>query len=162
MADNTTPAATETAVSNGDKQVLLQRIYVKDCSFESPRSPAVFASTARPDIKIDMHTNAQKVDDGDYEVFLKLTAEATVEERAVFLVEVQQAGLFTLSGFSEQEQAVILSTYCPNILFPYLREVVSDLTLKGGMMPLILQPVNFDALYAQRVAAQAAGDSAAG
>ncbi|HET7650954.1 MAG TPA: protein-export chaperone SecB [Gammaproteobacteria bacterium] len=161
MADTTTPAATETAMSNGDRQVLLQHLYVKDCSFESPRSPTVFGSNARPDIKIDMHTNAQKLDDGSFEVVLKLTAEATVEERAVFLVEVQQAGLFTLSGFSEQEQAAILSTYCPNILFPYLREVVSDLTLKGGMMPLILQPVNFDALYAQRAGAQAAGDTAA-
>jgi preprotein translocase subunit SecB len=157
MADNNTPATSENAASGGDKQVLLQRMYVKDCSFESPRSPAVFASSARPDINIDMHTNAQRLDNGSFEVVLKLTAEASVEERPVFLVEVQQAGLFTLSGFSEQEQAVILSTYCPNILFPYLREVVSDLTLKGGMMPLILQPVNFDALYAQQLGAQSAG-----
>ncbi|HEX6549195.1 MAG TPA: protein-export chaperone SecB, partial [Gammaproteobacteria bacterium] len=77
------------------------------------------------------------------------------------LVEVQQAGLFTLTGFNEQERAVILSTYCPNILFPYLREVVSDLTLKGGMAPLLLQPVNFDALYAQQAAQQAGGNGGA-
>jgi preprotein translocase subunit SecB len=150
MADNTTPAAAATSEQNGDKQIMLQRIYVKDCSFESPRSPAVFATPMTPEITVNMHTNTQLLEDGNIEVVLQVTAEASFEQRTVFLVEVQQAGLFTIKGFNEQELAVLLATYCPNILFPYLREVVSDLTLKGSMAPLLLQPVNFDALYAQQ------------
>lgn len=156
MADNTKPAAADSAAQNADKQIMLQRLYVKDCSFESPRSPAVFASSTTPEITVNMHTNAQTLEGGNVEVILHVTAEASVDERTVFLVEVQQAGLFTLGGFSEQEQALILSTYCPNILFPYLREVVSDLTLKGGMAPLVLQPMNFDALYAQQTGSRTA------
>jgi preprotein translocase subunit SecB len=158
MADNTTPAAAATTEQSADKQIMLQRMYVKDCSFESPRSPAIFATSTAPEITVNMHTNAQPLEDGNIEVVLQVTAEASHEERTVFLVEVQQAGLFTLKGFNEQEQAMILASYCPNILFPYLREVVSDLTLKGGMAPLILQPVNFDALYAQQASLQAAGN----
>jgi preprotein translocase subunit SecB len=158
MADNTTPAAAANTAQSADKQIMLQRMYVKDCSFESPRSPAIFGTSFTPEITVNMHTNAQPLEDGNVEVVLQMTAEASHEERTVFLVEVQQAGLFTLKGFNEQEQAMILASYCPNILFPYLREVVSDLTLKGGMAPLILQPVNFDALYAQQAGLQAAGN----
>ncbi|MGH8400486.1 MAG: protein-export chaperone SecB [Gammaproteobacteria bacterium] len=139
-----------------DKQILLQRIYVKDCSFESPRSPAIFATQIAPVIKVNMNTNTRALEDGSVEVVLSVTAEASHEAHPVFLVEVQQAGVFSLKGFNQQEQALILSTYCPNILFPYLREAVSDLTLKGGMAPLLLQPVNFDALYAQQTGSQAA------
>jgi preprotein translocase subunit SecB len=157
MADNTTPADATNAGQNGDKQIMLQRIYVKDCSFESPRSPAIFTSPAVPEITVNMHSNAQALEDGNVEVVLQVTAEANHDDRTIFLVEVQQAGLFTIKGFNEQELAMILSTYCPNILFPYLREVVSALTLKGGMAPLVLQPVNFDSLYAQQAAMQAAG-----
>lgn len=147
MAENTTP---DTSAATADKQIMLQRIYVKDCSFESPRSPAVFATPMTPEITVNMHTDTKPLDDGGFEVVLSVTAEAKFENHSVFLVEVKQAGLFTIRGFNEQEQALILATYCPNILFPYLREVVSDLTLKGSMAPLLLQPVNFDALYAQQ------------
>lgn len=140
----------ENTAQNSDKQILLQRIYVKDCSFESPRSPDVFALSISPAIKVNMETNTRTLEDGSVEVVLSVTAEATHESRGVFLVEVQQAGVFTVKGFNQQELALIFSTYCPNILFPYLREMVSDLTLKGGMAPLLLQPVNFDALYASQ------------
>lgn len=153
MAENTAPAA-ENAAPEADKQIMLQRIYVKDCSFESPRSPAIFAAPVTPEITVNMHTDTRSLEDGNFEVVLSVTAEAAHESRSVFLVEVKQAGLFTIKGFNEQERAVILSTYCPNILFPYLREVVSELTLKGGMAPLLLQPVNFDSLYAQRAGLQ--------
>lgn len=153
MAENTAPAA-ENAAPEADKQIMLQRIYVKDCSFESPRSPAIFAAPVTPEITVNMHTDTRSLEDGNFEVVLSVTAEAVHESRSVFLVEVKQAGLFTIKGFNEQERAVILSTYCPNILFPYLREVVSELTLKGGMAPLLLQPVNFDSLYAQQAGLQ--------
>lgn len=156
MADNTTPATTDTTAPKSDQQILLQRLYIKDCSFESPYAPAVFATPISPEITVNMHSDAHPLDNGSVEVVLKVTAEAKHENRTVFLVEVQQAGLFSVTGFNEQEQAVIFATYCPNILFPYLRETVSSLTIKGGMSPLLLQPMNFDALYAQQAGSHAA------
>lgn len=144
----------ETSTQNTEKQIMLQRIYVKDCSFESPRAPEIFSQTLSPAINVNMETGTKLLADANVEVVLSVTAKATHEDRAVFLVEVHQAGVFTIKGFSEQELNMILATYCPTILFPYLREAVSDLTLKGGMAPLLLQPVNFDAVYAQKLAEQ--------
>ena len=144
----------ETSAQDTEKQIMLQRIYVKDCSFESPRAPEIFSQTLSPAINVNMETGTKPLADGNVEVVLSVTAKATHEDRAVFLVEVHQAGVFTIKGFSEQELNMILATYCPTILFPYLREAVSDLTLKGGMAPLLLQPVNFDAVYAQKLAEQ--------
>lgn len=139
-----------------NKQVLLTRIYVKDCSFESPRTPGVFGAPVTPEVKVSMRTNTNRQDNGEVEVVLSVTAEATADSRSVFLVEVHQAGLFTVRGFTEQELAVILGSYCPSILFPYAREVISELVLKGGMPALLLQPVNFDAVFAQSVGEGAA------
>lgn len=144
----------ESTARENEKQIVLQRIYVKDCSFESPRAPEIFSQTLSPAINVNMETATKPLGDGNVEVMLSVTARATHEDRAVFLVEVHQAGVFTIRGFSEQELNMILATYCPTILFPYLREAVSDLTLKGGMAPLLLQPVNFDAVYAQKLAEQ--------
>ena len=142
-----------------NKQVLLTRIYVKDCSFESPRTPGVFSAPLTPEVKVNMRTAVNRQDNDDVEVVLSVTAEASTDNRSVFLVEVHQAGLFTVRGFGEQELAVILGSYCPSILFPYAREVVSELVLKGGMPALLLQPVNFDAVFAQSMAE---GTAAAG
>ena len=139
-----------------NKQVLLTRIYVKDCSFESPRTPGIFSTPVTPEVKVNMRTANNRQDNGDVEVVLSVTAEATAESRSVFLVEVHQAGLFSVRGFSEQELAVILGSYCPSILFPYAREVISELVLKGGMPSLLLQPVNFDAVFAQSMGQGAA------
>ena len=132
-----------------NKQVLLTRIYVKDCSFESPRAPAVFTAALTPEVKVNMRTANNKLEGDDYEVVLSITAEATAENKSVFLVEVHQAGLFTVRGFNSQEIGAILGSYCPGILFPYARTVISDLVMKGSMPMLLLQPVNFDAVYAQ-------------
>jgi preprotein translocase subunit SecB len=155
MAENETPA---TAAEG--RQVLLSRIYVKDCSFESPRSPEVFLTPMNPELKVDMRTATKRLDDGQVEVVLSVTVEAQSESRGLFLVEVHQAGLFTISGFSDMELAAVLASYCPSILFPYAREAVSDLVMKGGMPSLLLQPVNFDAVFAQSLAQQ--GAAAAG
>ena len=146
------PRSAPTATGNGqdvDKQVLLQRIYMKDCSFESPHAPAVFAAPLNPEVKVNMRADTNKLDAENYEVVLTVTIEAQAETRSVFLVEVHQAGLFAIRGFNEQELAALLGSYCPNILFPYAREAVSDLVLKGSMPALLLQPVNFDAVYMQ-------------
>ena len=149
MAENPTPT----------KQVLLNRIYVKDCSFESPRAPEVFSAAVSPDVKVSMRTLNQRVQNDVLEVTLVITVDANVDGRSVFLVEVHQSGLFTISGFDEQELNAVLASYCPSILFPYAREVISDLVMKGSMPALLLQPVNFDALMMETMA-QAAAEAA--
>lgn len=147
------------AENETQKQVLLSRIYVKDCSFESPRTPEIFSAPMNPDVKLDLRTSNKRVQGDVIEVTLIVTADAHVDDRSVFVVEVHQAGLFTIAGFGEEELNAILASYCPSILFPYAREVISDLVLKGGMPSLLLQPVNFDTLYLQSMA-QAAGAAA--
>jgi preprotein translocase subunit SecB len=160
MAENETPMSTAPD-QTGAKQVLVSRIYVKDCSFESPRAPAVFFTPMSPEVKVNMRTASQKLDGDNMEVVLSLTVEAQSDNRALFLVEVHHAGVFTVRGFTEDEKAAILGSYCPSIIFPYAREVVSDLVMKGGMPSLLLQPVNFDAVYLQSLAQTAGPGTAA-
>jgi preprotein translocase subunit SecB len=136
-------------------QFALQRIYLKDASFESPRSPLVFQSQWQPKINFDIKTKSEKVQDGVYEVVLVLTVEAELEETPAFVVEVQLAGVFTAKDFGEEQLAQLLATVCPNILFPYAREAVDNLVVKGSFPALMLSPINFDALYAQQMQAQA-------
>ncbi len=154
MAD--TPVTPNNNEEAAGKQVVLQRIYVRDCSFESPRAPAVFATPINPEVKVNMRSDTNKLGDDNYEVVLTITIEAQAESRSIFLVEVHQAGLFNIRGFNDQETAAVLGSYCPNILFPYAREAVSDLVQKGGMPTLLLQPVNFDAVYMQSIEQAAA------
>ncbi len=133
----------------------IQKFYVKDLSFESPTSPQVF-QFQQWNPKIDLNINSKKatVSENMYEVVLSITVTVSHEEKTAFLIEVQQAGLFAISGFNEQEQDYLLGSQCMNILFPYAREVVSDMTTRGGFPPLILSPVNFDALYQQHIQAR--------
>ncbi|MGH8280872.1 MAG: protein-export chaperone SecB [Gammaproteobacteria bacterium] len=157
MAEN--PESQSATSGNGQdtgKQVTLQRIYIKDCSFESPHAPAVFATQLNPDVKVNMRSDTNKLGDDNYEVVLTITIEAQAESRSIFLVEVHQAGLFSINGFNDQELGAVLGSYCPNILFPYAREAVSDLVQKGSMPVLLLQPVNFDAIYMQNISQAAA------
>ena len=150
MAENQSDAAQQ----GGDQQLAIQKIYIKDVSFESPNSPAMFTKEWQPEVNLDMNTNTQTLGEGVYDVVLSLTATVKNANQTAFLVEVQQAGIFTITGFSENEMGHMLGSFCPNILFPYAREAVSDLVTKGGYPPLILAPVNFDALYAQHMAQQ--------
>ena len=137
------------------KQFAIQKLYVKDVSFESPSTPDSF-SFKQWNPKIDLNlTNNQRQLEGDlYEVVLSITATVTHEETTAFLVEVQQAGLVAMMGFDEEEKKYLLGTQCMNILFPYAREVVSDLSVRGGFPALILSPVNFDVLYQQHLQQQ--------
>jgi preprotein translocase subunit SecB len=153
MADN--DITLNPAAAGDSKAVLLNRIYVKDCSFESPQSPTVFDQPLNPEVKISMRTSTREFENDNVEVVLTITADATLDSRSVFLAEVHQAGLFTVRGFNQQETAVILASYCPSILFPYARVVIADLVMKGNMPALVLQPVNFDAIFAQAMAASA-------
>lgn len=157
MAENKTPSNTN---SSGEQQFVIQKIYVKDVSFESPNTPGMFTQEWQPEVNLDLNTNANPLGEGVFEVVLSLTATAKNQNETAFLVEVQQCGIFTLNGFAEQEAGHMLGSFCPNILFPYAREAISELVSKGGFPPLLLAPVNFDALYAQHLAQQKAGGAA--
>tara|TARA_B100000780_G_C20842607_1_gene334866 strand:+ start:83 stop:625 length:543 start_codon:yes stop_codon:yes gene_type:complete len=155
--ENTTEAA---AAPQGNEQpagpqFALQRIFLKDSSFESPRSPLIFQAQWSPKINFDIKTRSSKVQDDVYEVVLILTAEAQIEEKAAFVVEVHQAGIFTAKDFDDLQLEQVLATVCPNILFPYAREAVDSLVIKGSFPALMLAPINFDALYAQQKQNQA-------
>jgi len=152
--DENNPQAAAPATDGADQpqgpQFALQRIYLKDSSFESPRSPVVFQGQWNPKINFDIKTRSSKVQDDIYEVILVLTAEAQLEEQAAFLVEVHQAGLFLCKDFDEAQLEQLLATMCPNILFPYAREAIDGLVIKGSFPALMLSPINFEALYAQQ------------
>lgn len=133
----------------------LQRIYIKDLSFESPNSPIVFKDEWKPDINLELNNRSAKVEGDIYEVILSLTVTAKVNDKVAFLVELQQAGLFLIKGVEAQQMQALLGSYCPNILFPYAREAISDVVGKGSFPQLLLAPVNFDALFAEAMKRQA-------
>ena len=139
----------------------MQRIYTKDISFESPATPGVFRKQWQPKINIDLNTKSDKIDDdNNYEVVLTITVTAKVDDETAFLVEVQQSGIFFVKGFGGDVLRRLLGTAAPNILFPYARESIDTLVVKGGFPALMLAPVNFDALY-QQALTQAQAQAAA-
>jgi preprotein translocase subunit SecB len=138
------------------RQFIVQRIYTKDISFESPNSPAIFQENWTPEIKVGLGSEVQRLDNDNLELVLKVNVEAKHNDKTVFLVEVQQGGLFHVEGFNDEEVDALTGIAAPNILFPYAREVVSDLVTRGSFPQFVLQPVNFEALYAQQRQAQAA------
>ncbi|ASJ98473.1 MULTISPECIES: protein-export chaperone SecB [Shewanella] len=152
------------AVNNEQQgpQFNIQRVYTKDISFETPNSPAVFQKEWNPEVKLDLDTRSAKLADDVYEVVLSLTVTAKNGEETAFLCEVQQAGIFAIAGLTEQQLAHSLGAYCPNVLFPYAREVVGSLVARGTFPQLNLAPVNFDALFAQYVQQRQAQAEAAG
>ena len=133
----------------------IQKIYVKDASFESPTAPQSFRySQWNPKIDLNLTNKQTHIDDEVYEVVLSVTATVSQEEATAFLVEVHQAGLFQISGFDDAHKNFLLGSQCMNILFPYVREVISDMSVRGGFPPLVMSPVNFDALYQQHLQKQ--------
>lgn len=153
MAENENEvAASEDA--RPERQLNIERIYLKDLSFENPNAPGIFREQQRPEIDLNLTSNVVAVDEERYEVVLSVTLTVRAQERTVYLVEVQQAGLFVLRGFNDQEKAHLLGSYCPHTLFPYAREAVSDIVTKGGFPPFLLSPVNFDAIYAKHLEEQ--------
>jgi preprotein translocase subunit SecB len=132
-------------------QFAVQRIYVKDISFETPNSPEIFTKEWAPEIKLDLDNKSTKLEDGVYETVLQLTVTATVADQTAFLCEVHQAGIFTIGNMPDGQIAHVLGAVCPNTLFPYAREAVSNLVNRGTFPALNLAPVNFDALFAQYV-----------
>ena len=136
-----------------EKQIAIQKIYVKDFSFESPHTPEVFTrSDWSPKTNLNLRSTHTSGSDDSHEVVLTITIEAKEEDKTLFLVELQQAGLFHIAGYGEDEFKAVVGSYCPNILFPYARESVANIVSKGGFPEFLLQPINFDALYAQGLA----------
>jgi preprotein translocase subunit SecB len=133
----------------------IEKIYVKDASLEIPGAPQIFLERESPQIEVQLSTQGGNVADGIFDATVTVTVTAKLGERTMFLVEVTQGGVFQIRGVPDSEMAPILGIACPNILFPYLRESVSDLTVRAGFPPVLLNPVNFEALYAQQQAARA-------
>lgn len=132
----------------------IQRIYVKDLSYEAPNTPHTFADDWKPEVQLNLETKSTRIQDNAHEVVLSVTATVTSNKKSAFLVEVHQAGIFMITGFPNDQLQQMLGSFCPNILFPYAREAISDLVVRGGFPQLILAPVNFDALYAQHLEEQ--------
>jgi len=139
----------------------LQRIFVKDLSFETPNSPDIFTVEWDPESSLNLNSSVNKLADNTYEITLTVTVTTKVGEQTAYLVEVQQGGIFHVNNFPEDQMGHMMGAYCPNILFPYAREVVSDLVSKGGFPQLLLTPVNFDGLYAQHMEEQTQAAGAA-
>jgi preprotein translocase subunit SecB len=133
----------------------IQRIYIKDISFEAPGSPQAFNDQWEPQFNLDLNTSATNIGEHNFEVFLHVTVTANNNEKTAFLVEVQQAGIFHIEDFPDEVVRNMLGSFCPNILFPYAREAVSDIVTRGGFPQLLLSPINFDALYQQHLQQQA-------
>ena len=143
MSDNQPSAASQ------EPQFAVQRIYVKDISFEVPLGAKVFTIQAQPQLKIDLNTKADPVSSDVYEAVLSITVSAKFGEETAFLIEVQQAGAFFVKGLDGDQLRRVLMITCPTILFPYAREAIDSLAIRGSFPPLLLQPVNFEALYLQ-------------
>ena len=137
--------------ANAEPQFSIEKLYLKDVSFESPGAPAIFTDDWSPEINMDLNSNANSIENNIYEVELSITVTAKNKDKTAFLVEIKQCGIFAISGMDNANLNGMLASFCPNILFPYAREAISDLVSKGGFPQLLLAPVNFDALYAQHM-----------
>lgn len=130
-------------------QFSIQKIYVKDVSFEVPGAPQVFSEPGQPQLELNLNQTVGRADEGLFEVVLGITLTCKLADKVVYLAEVKQAGLFALAGFDNRTLDMMLGTYCPNVLFPYARQFLGDLVAQGGFPPFYLQPINFEALYAE-------------
>ena len=146
---------TEAAQDNTQPVFNMDKIYVKDLSLEIPNAPQIFLERENPQIEVHLHTAAATIDEGVHEVNVTATVTAKIGEKVMFLIEAKQAGIFTVRNLPEAEMEPVLAVMCPNILFPYLREVVSDVAVRAGFAPVMLNPINFDVLYQQNKQAEA-------
>lgn len=149
------------AAAGSGPQIGLQRIYLKDASFEAPNSPGIQRGEWKPNVTMNLSTRTEDLGENRIEVVLEISVEAKQGDKVAFLAEVQQAGVFLLEGFAPEDMRQVLAIFCPTQLYPYAREVVSDLVGKGGFPQLHLQPVNFDAVVAQAQARQESGTAEA-
>ncbi len=138
----------------------IQRIYVKDSSFESPESPSIFREQWEPKVNIDLQTSSNLLEGDVYEVVLGVTVTVKIKEKTAFLAETKQAGIFSIGQFNDEQRNQLLGSFCPNILFPYARETITSLVTRGGFPQLYLAPINFDAVYQQQMKQHQEGETA--
>ncbi len=141
---------TEAATENNQPHFNIDKVYVKDISLEIPHAPQIFLARETPQIDVQLHTQAGPIEEGIFEVSVTATVTAKAGEKMLFLVEAKQAGIFQIRHVPNDELEPILAVMCPNILFPYLREVVSDVVVRAGFAPVILNPINFEVIYQQQ------------
>ncbi len=155
--ENQTPDTAGQGAAQADQpRFSVMKLFIKDVSFESPSSPEIFQNPGEPELKLNLNQRVKSLEDNNYEVILTVTVTCKVGEQTAYLAEVQQGGLFNIVGFEPEQAQATLGSYCPAILFPYARQQISDLVLHGGFQPLLLQPVNFDQLYAEQIRRQQA------
>ncbi|QLC73435.1 protein-export chaperone SecB [Pseudomonas sp. LPB0260] len=147
----TEQASSEAAQDEQSPQFSLQRIYIRDLSFEAPKSPEIFRQEWKPSVALDLNTRQKSLDGDFHEVVLTLSVTVKNGEETAFIAEVQQAGIFLIKGLDAPSMSHTLGAFCPNILFPYARETLDSLVVRGSFPALMLAPVNFDALYAQEL-----------
>jgi len=146
---------TEAAQETKQPVFNIEKIYVKDLSLEIPHAPQIFLDRSTPQIDVQLNTQIEKIEDEVFEVSIINTVTAKIEDKVMFLIEVKQAGIFRLSNLPPDDIEPVLAVMCPNILFPYLREIVSSTSVRAGFAPVMLNPVNFDTLYQQHKQQQA-------
>jgi preprotein translocase subunit SecB len=132
-----------------EQQFVVQRIYIKDLSYEAPLGAKAFTKQWQPQVQVDLNTQAERLDGDNYESVLTITITAKLGEETAFLIEIQQAGIFLVKGLDGEQLRRVLMIVCPNILFPYAREAIDSIASRGSFPPLVLQPVNFEAVYLQ-------------
>lgn len=135
------------------QQFIIERLYIKDASFESPNAPSIFQDW-NPDTNLQLNSNTNRLAEDQYEVELTITVTVKSNDKTAFLVEIKQGGIFLIRGYPQEQMGHILASYCPGSLFPYIREAIASLVSKGGFPELHLSPINFDALYAQNLQEQ--------
>jgi preprotein translocase subunit SecB len=150
MTDNAPGQGPQTAAAQAE--VGLQRIYVKDLSFEAPHSPQVFTESWQPQLNVSLNSQVMPLGSDHFEVVIVVAVTAKSGEKTAYHAEVQQAGVFLARNVPEADRGPLFGIFCPNVLFPYARESISDLVGRGGFPPFLLQPVNFEAIYVQRLA----------
>lgn len=156
MSDEIANGAAASQDTTASAQLTVQKLYLKDASFEAPNAPQIFQEQTAPELQMNLSQKVTNVAPDLFEVVLSVTLTCTAAGKTAYLVEVQQAGLFTLSGFDPRGLEVVLATYCPNVLFPYVRQQVSDMIQAGGFPPFLLQPINFEQIYSDQLRRRAA------
>ena len=129
----------------------IQRIFIKDVSYEAPHTPQIFSEEWKPEVQLNIETKNTALNDNLYEIILSVTATATSNGKSAFLIEIHQAGVFTINNLPDEQLQHMLNAYCPNILLPFARQAMADMVVQGGFPPLLLAPVNFDALFAEHL-----------
>lgn len=158
---DTAPAANGAAEQPQTAQIAVQKIYVKDASFESPNAPMIFQEQGQPNVQLSLNQKVQTIGENVYDVVLTVTLTCKINDKTAYLAEVKQGGVFGMVGFDQATLHGLLGTFAPSTLFPYARHAIANLVLDGGFPPFVLQPVNFDQIYAESMRRRAQDQQAA-